>query len=64
MWIHCPRTQVFVSEEAFVHINWLNKIQMIQMFSPFSSLFFLLPFFVESPLTYIALSDSSSPYTF
>ena len=43
MWIHCSRTRVFVSEKAFVHIYWLNKIQMIQMFSPFSSLFFLPP---------------------
>ena len=45
MWIHCSRTRVFVSEKAFVHIYWLNKIQMIQMFSPFSSLSFFLPFF-------------------
>ena len=67
-WIHNPRTQVFMSKKAFVHINCLNRIQVLfrllqNSFSFSSPLLPFFFFFVKSLLPYIALFESSSPST-
>ena len=43
-WIHNPRTQVFMSKEAFVHINCLNRIQVLFRLLQSSFFFILSPF--------------------